>query len=108
MLIDTRPQETTSVRRADFVLKAILSSGEEILVLIEFLSSWKQEIPLRTLEYRCRHMLQEELPVKTFVFLLTPSKQAKSFYKDEEVEFRFNLVRVYDISAEEILESGNE
>ncbi|MDQ7031183.1 MAG: hypothetical protein Q9M37_00480 [Desulfonauticus sp.] len=108
LLIDTRPQETTSVRRSDFVLKTILSEGEEILVLIEFLSSWKEHIPLRTLEYRCRHILQEKLPVKTFVFLLTPSRQAKNYYQDEEVDFRFNLIRLYDIPAEDILASGNE
>ncbi|WP_022854073.1 RpnC/YadD family protein [Thermodesulfatator atlanticus] len=108
LLVDPRPQETPFLRRSDFVLKAILADGSEMLVLLEFLSSWKDEIPLRTLECRIRHVLQENLPVKTFVILFVPSSKVKDFYQDEEVHFKFNLVKLYEVSAAEVLEKGPE
>ncbi|WP_456370778.1 hypothetical protein [Thermodesulfatator atlanticus] len=108
LLLDPRPQETPSLRRSDFVIKAILADGSEVLVLLEFLSSWNADIPLRTLEYRTRHILQERLPVKTYVVLFLPSHRATYFYQDEEVHFKFNLVKLYEIPAEEVLEKGPE
>ncbi len=102
-LIESKPQETPSLRRSDFVLKAILENGTKILVLIEFVSFWKDYIPLRTLETRCRHILQEELPVKSFIILLTPSSKVVNIYKDEEVEYRYTLIKLYEIKAEKIL-----
>ncbi len=76
-LIEERPQETTSLRRSDFVLKAFLTDGSECLVLVEFVSSWKPWLPLRTLECRCRHILHENLPVKSFLILFTPQARSK-------------------------------
>ena len=64
MLIESRPQETTSLRRSDFVLKAGFEDGSEHLILIEFLSFWKPLAPIKVLEYRCRHILEENLPVR--------------------------------------------
>ena len=52
MLIDTAPQETVSLRRADFALRAQFEDDTERLVLVEFLSHWKRESPVRLLEYR--------------------------------------------------------
>ncbi|OAG27588.1 RpnC/YadD family protein [Thermodesulfatator autotrophicus] len=105
-LIESRPQETTSLRRADFVLKTILDNNQETLVLIEFFSSWKSWYPLRTLECRCRHILQENLPVITFCILFTPSTKAQNYYQDDEVNYQFNLVKLYEIDAREVLEKG--
>ncbi len=105
-LIEERPEETPSLRRSDFIFKVTLQNDSELLVLVEFVTYWQKLIPLRTLEYRCRHILKEKLPVKTYVFLFKPSREATEFYKDEEVEFRFNLVRIYEISAKEFLEKG--
>ncbi len=105
-LIEEKPEETQSLRPSDFVFKVILQDDPELLVLVEFVTHWQKLLPIRTLEYRCRHILKENLPVKTFVFLFKPSNQATQFYKDEEVEFRFNLVRIYEIPAKEFLEKG--
>ena len=107
-LIEPRPQETTSLRRSDFVLRVLDENQSEFLVLLEFVSSWKPWLPLRTLECRCRHILQESLPVKSFLVLLTETPQAKAYYQDEEVRYSFGLVKIYEIPAKEVLEEGPE
>ncbi len=106
IIIETRPQETASLRRSDFVIKTVLQDNTEFLVLIEFVSFWKSYLPLRTLECRCRHILEENLPVKTFIFLLTPSSKAMKFYQDEEVRYEYNLVKLYEMDARKVLEEG--
>ena len=51
--------------------------------------------------------MQENLPVITVFLLLKPAKVGE-IYKDEEVEYRYRVVRIYEIEAKEILESGPE
>ena len=105
-LIETRPQETASLRRSDFVFRATFEDGSERLILLEFLSYWKPLVPVRTLECRCRHLLEEGLPVVTVILLLRSSSVAVECYQDEEVRYTFRLVRVYEFEAREILEKG--
>jgi len=59
-LLEARPQETASLRRSDFVFRATFEDGTERLILLEFLSYWKPLVPVRTLECRCRHLLEEK------------------------------------------------
>ncbi len=106
LLLEARPQETASFRRSDFVIKVMLQDNTEFLVLIEFVSYWKPYLPLRTLECRCRHILEENLPVKTFIFLLTPSYQAIEFYQDEEVRYKYNLIKLYEMDARKVLDES--
>ena len=106
-LLDIRPQETPSLRRADFVFRAVLEDGKVFLILVEIVSYWKDVYPLRLLETRCRHKLQENLPVITVFLLLKPAKVGE-IYRDEEVEYRYRVVRIYEIEVKEILESGPE
>ena len=106
--IEVSPQETPSVRRSDFVFRASFEDGTERLVLLEFLSYWKPWLPLRTLECRCRHLLEERLPVVSVILLLTPAGGARDCYEDEEVRYRYRLVKVYEFEAKEILERGPE
>lgn len=105
-IIDIRPQETTSVRRSDFVLRALFEDNRERLVLIEFITEWKKYLPLRTLETRCRHILQEEVDVETVMIVLRRCGEVRDYYHDKEVEFRYKVVMVYELKAEEILERG--
>ncbi len=107
-LLETAPQETPSLRRSDFVLRATFEDGTERLILLELLSSWKSWIPIRTLECRCRHLLEENLPVISVLLLLTPAGSATDCYTDEEVHYRYRLVRIYEFEAEEILRKGPE
>ena len=105
-LIEEAPQETTSLRRSDFPLRVIDDQGRAMLVLIELQTRWQPQMPLRLLEYRCRHMLKERLPAISCILLLRPSAAATDHYEDEEVRYHYRLVRVYEIEAEEVVKAG--
>ncbi|NOX60506.1 MAG: hypothetical protein GXP42_00930, partial [Chloroflexi bacterium] len=103
ILLEERPQETTSLRRSDFVFLVTREDAEQILVIIEFQTHWHPDVPLRLLEYRTRHKLSEKVEVYSFVILLRPSTVASDFYEDEEVRYRFRLVRIYEMDAAEVI-----
>jgi hypothetical protein len=105
-LIDYRPQETASLRRADAVLRARFLDNKERLLLIEFLSWWRDYLPLRTLEVRCRHALEEKIEIITVMITLRKISGLRDYYKDNEVEFRYRLVKLYELKAEEVLKRG--
>jgi len=107
-LIEVRPQETASLRRSDFVLKALFEDGTERLVLLELITQWKKYLPLRTLETRCRHLLEEGLEIVTIMIELRPCYGSKNYYQDNEVEFKYKLVKLYDIEAKEVLRKGKK
>jgi hypothetical protein len=105
-LIEIEPQETASLRRSDFVLRALFEDNKERLVLLEFITAWKKYLPLRTLETRCRHQLQEELEIITVMIELRRCGGVKDYYRDNEVEFRYKVIKLYELKAEEILRKG--
>ena len=102
-LMEERPRESTSVRTSDFLLRVVQEDGEEFLVLIEFQTYWQRNVPQRLLEYRARHVLREELDAITVVMLLRPSPSATDHYQDREVDYRFRLVKPYELDAAEVL-----
>ncbi len=102
-LMEERPRETTSVRSSDFLLRVVQEDGEEFLVLIEFQTHWQRNMPQRLLEYRARHVLREGLDAITVVMLLRPSPSATDHYHDREVDYRFRLVKPYELDAAEVL-----
>jgi len=103
VLIEELPQETVSLRRSDFPLLVTDEAGRQLLVLIEIQSRWEPHFPLRLLEYRCRHMLRRRLEAITCVLLLRPSVVATDRYEDNEVRYRYRLVRVYEWEAAEVM-----
>ena len=103
-LLETAPQETASLRRADFAIRAMFDDGSERLILVEFLSSWRRHFPVRLLEYRCRHLLEEKMQVISLIILLVPVAGALNVYEDEEVRFEFRLVSIPDFEAGKIME----
>jgi len=107
-LIETAPQETASLRRSDFVLRTRLEDGSDILVLIEFQTRWRKWLPIRTLECRCRHLLEEKLPVTTVILLFRPSNNVSDHYHDDEVDYHYRLVKLYEMSADAVLQSGRK
>jgi len=106
ILLEERPQETTSLRRSDFAFLVTREDGERILVIIEFQTDWHPDMALRLLEYRTRHKLNEKVEVYTFVILLRPSTIASELYEDAEVRYRFGLIRIYEMDAAEVIEEG--
>ena len=105
-LIEIRPQETASVRRSDFVLRALFEDNKERLVLLEFITAWKKYLPLRTLETRCRHQLQEEVEIITVMIELRRCGGVRDYFRDNEVEFRYKVIKLYELKAEEIIRKG--
>ncbi|NOX62707.1 MAG: hypothetical protein GXP42_12290 [Chloroflexi bacterium] len=104
ILLEERPQETTSLRRSDFVFLVTREDGKQILVILEFQTHWHPDVPARLLEYRMRHKLREKIDeVYTFVILLRPSAIATDVYEDVEVRYRFRLIRIYEMDAAEII-----
>ncbi|NOX62435.1 MAG: hypothetical protein GXP42_10915 [Chloroflexi bacterium] len=104
LLLEERPQETTSLRRSDFVFLVTREDGEEILVIIEFQTHWHPNVPERLLEYRMRHKLSEKIEeVYTFVILLRPSTIATDLYEDTEVRYQFGLTRIYEMDAAQVI-----
>ncbi|MBX7234395.1 MAG: hypothetical protein K1X65_08425 [Caldilineales bacterium] len=106
-LLEEAPQETTTLRRSDFPLLVTEEGGRRRLVIIEVQSQWEGDLPLRLLEYRCRHMLRHRVHEATScILLLTPSALAIDHFADNEVAFGYHLIRVYELDAAEILSEG--
>jgi hypothetical protein len=102
-LLEEVPQETVSLRRSDFPILVTEEDGRQRLVLIEIQSDWDSDVPLRLLEYRCRHKLKQQVEVISCVLLLRPSRVATDHYEDAEVTYCYRLVRVYEMDAAEIV-----
>ena len=100
------PQETVSLRRSDFVVKVKDRSGGLFVCIIEFIQKWEKHLPLRTLEYRCRHKLKEKLPVITIIFVFLSGGEVREEYEDEEVRYRYRVVKLYEMEARSVIESG--
>ena len=98
-LIEERPRETASVRRSDFVLRVVQEDGEEFLVLIEFQTYWEPDMGSRMLEYRIRHVRREGLDAMSVLILVKHSPSATNHYRDREVDYRFHLVKLYELDA---------
>jgi predicted transposase YdaD len=105
-LLELLPQETTSVRRSDFPLMVHGADGRRRLVILEVQSEWDPDLPLRVLEYRCRHKLRHDVETLSGVLLLRPSVLATDHYEDNEVSFRFRLLKVYELEAEAVVAEG--
>lgn len=98
-LIDELPGETFRVKRDDFPMRVKKKSGKDIIVVLELQTSWDKKKCLDLLDYRNDFKRKYELPVKSCMMLFTKSGTAKNFYKDEEVVFRFNLIKMWELPA---------
>ncbi|MCS7039401.1 MAG: hypothetical protein NZP34_07350 [Caldilineales bacterium] len=105
-LLELLPQETTSVRRSDFPLMVHGADGRRRLVILEVQSEWDPDLPLRILEYRCRHKIRHDVETISCVLLLRPSEAARDHYEDNEVSFRFHLIKVYELDAAAVIAEG--
>lgn len=106
-LLEEVPQETASLRRADFAVRILGEDGISRMVLLEIQSRWDDAIPLRLLEYRTRYLLKYGLETLSSVLLLRPSGKALDFYQDHEVSYRFRLLALYAMPAQDVLDRGS-
>lgn len=103
-LIEELPQETVSLRRSDYPLWVRTKDAKEQIVLLEFQTRWKWDVPIRLLEYYARFRLKYRLPVLSVVFLFRKREGLEPLYEDESVSFRYNLIKMWELKAEEVLQ----
>ena len=104
-LVEELPQQTASLRSSDVPLLVTDARGRRRLVVLELQSDWEWDVPVRLLEYRCRHILKERIAdALSCVLLLRPSHAAQERYRDREVSFRYRLVRVYELEAAAVVQ----
>lgn len=103
LLIEELPQETVSARLSDYTIRIRHEDGEPAILLLEFKSRWEKHAGLQVLEYRVRYKQRYNVPILSYILLLTPSKVATDVYEDEEVRFSYRLVKLYEIDASQIM-----
>jgi hypothetical protein len=59
---------------------------------------------LNLLDYRTRHILSADLPAISAVLLLKPDARASDRYRDEELDFRYHLIKLYEMDANEAID----
>ncbi|QCQ21357.1 hypothetical protein [Desulfoglaeba alkanexedens] len=101
------PQETASVRRSDFPIRVRASEGRVFIVLLEVQSRWEPNVPLRLLEYDARYRLKTGLSVLPVVMLLTPSGNVVESFEDGGIRYRFQVISLAAMDAQNVLEWGN-
>ena len=97
------PTEPATLRRTDAPIQITLDDGSQRIVLVEHQTNWETELPLRLIEYQARYWLKYKLPVDALVFLIRPNSRAKDTYENHALSFRYKLVRIWDLPAEEFL-----
>ncbi|MBM3236430.1 hypothetical protein FJZ31_09045 [Candidatus Poribacteria bacterium] len=106
-LIEESPKEVVSLRSSDFPLLVRDKEGHEQIVLLEFQTQWEIDLPLRLLEYYARFKMKYHIPVMPIVLLFRKHGGAKDSYNDEVVSIRFRLIKIWEISGRELLDSGD-
>ena len=102
-LIEELPQESTSLKRSDYILRVTTREGNTEIVLWEFLSHWKRRAILSLCDYAVRAKIKFGLPVSPVILLLCPAPHATDTFEEDCLRFQFTLVRVYAMSAVEFL-----
>jgi len=105
-LLEEIPQESVSLRRSDFPLWVKTKDGKEKIVLLEFQTRWERDVPIRLLEYHVRFLLRYHLPVVSVLILFRRREGIEGVYEDESIRFRYHLIKMWQMKAEEVLERG--
>ncbi len=105
-LIDDLPQETVSLKRSDYAVLITDKDAVQKLVILEIQTFWNRSVPLNILDYRTRYLLKHDVEVISCVILLRPSSSATDFIEDNEVRFRYRLIKVYEMDARKIIDEG--
>ncbi len=105
--LEALPQESASLKRSDYILRVIDHEQRSKIVLWEFLSQWRRNAILSLCDYMVRALIKYALPVEPVVLLLTPSPQAADMLKDGGLQFRFTLLKLYEMPAADFLQHAD-
>ena len=101
-LIDL-PQEVFTSKLIDSPFSIEIEGKEKFILLLEWQTVWRAEKLPDLLAYRALLLKKYKLPVKTVMVLLKKHGKAEGLYKDNEVSFRFELVKLYELEAAPLL-----
>ena len=105
-ILEPLPQETVSLKRGDYPIMITDESGGQEMAIIEIYAEWDKLIPLHLIDYRVRFQIQHGVEGRSCVILLRPSGSATDRYEDRELQFRFQLVKIYEMDARRVVSEG--
>ena len=101
-LIDL-PQEVFTSKLIDSPFSIEIEGKEKFILLLEWQTVWREEKLLDLLIYKGLLLKKYKLPVKTVMVLFKKHGKAEGLYKDKEISFRFELVKLYELEAAPLL-----
>lgn len=105
--LEEASQETFDVKRCDYAGRFTKTDGSAGIAVVEFQTRWNVDKPLDLAIYCAQQKRRHALPVLPVMVLFTPDSRAAEVYEDENMRFRFRLVRVSETNAEHWLRSNN-
>ena len=99
-----QPQELLSLKMIDSPFFIEIVGKEKFILLLKWQAVWSEEKLVDLLIYKAFLLKKYKLPVKTVMVLFKEHSKARGFYKDNEVSFRFDLVKLYELEAGPFLE----
>lgn len=105
--LDELPQEVTSLLHCDYAARCTDSSGAEAIVIVEFQTRWSEEKLLDLAAYTALRMRRHRLPVRPIMLLFQAHPSARDAWQEGALTLHFNLIRVWEIDSDRLLESPN-
>ena len=100
------PQELFTIKLVDSPFFVEVQGKEKFILLLEWQTIWKPEKVIDLLTYKTLLSRKYKLPVKTVMVLFKKHGKARDFYKDEEVDFRFKLIKLYELPADSFIKKA--
>lgn len=100
--IERLPQEVFSSHRVDYPVKVHID-GKDYIYLFEVQSFWDERKLVDLAIYKLSFYKSYEVPTKVILVLLTGSRKVKDTLDLGDLYFRFELIKVYEYSAEFIV-----
>ena len=98
-LIDL-PQEIFTSKTIDSPFFIEIQGREKFTLLLEWQTVWRQEKIIDLITYRSLLLKKYKLPVKTVMVLFKKHGKAQNTYRDNELNFHFDLVKIYELEAD--------
>ncbi len=106
-LLESLPQELPDIKKGDFILKVTTHDGKEEIHIWEFKTRWNPRDVENLMVYTLRARQTYKLSVKPVMFLFLPSESASGHYKDDQFQFEFELVKMWEEDGNEILDTDD-
>ncbi len=102
--------QTTIEREPDLLKKVVDIEGNVFILHIEFQVKDERMMVLRMLEYKSILLRKHELPIRQFVLFMGKGKakmprRLSELIEDKQLQFRFDVLNIYDIPHHKLLES---